>query len=155
MTREELEHIIRASADVTDQYEFVIVGSQSILGPVPHPEDVFTMSTEADIYPLHAPELAEKIEGALGCGVAFGLDGACAPPAGSGHQRPRGLLPGCGGHAAGRGIAKETERFNSAMGQGSQGQRHCVGQLLAMLSPTVGRLDGLLEAELSHLPLTV
>jgi hypothetical protein len=31
MTREELEHIIRASADVTDQYEFMIIGSQSIL----------------------------------------------------------------------------------------------------------------------------
>ena len=30
MTREELEHIIRASGDITDQYEFVIVGSQSI-----------------------------------------------------------------------------------------------------------------------------
>jgi hypothetical protein len=71
MTREELEHIIRASADVTDQYEFVIVGSQSILGPVPNPEDVFTMSAEADIYPLHAPELAEKIEGALGEGSPF------------------------------------------------------------------------------------
>lgn len=71
MTREELEHIIRASSDVTDQYEFVIVGSQSILGPVPNPEEVFTMSAEADIYPLQAPELAEKIEGALGEGSQF------------------------------------------------------------------------------------
>ena len=52
MKREELEHIIRASADVTDQYEFIIVGSQSILGPVPNPPEVFTMSAEADIYPL-------------------------------------------------------------------------------------------------------
>ena len=48
MTREELEHIIRASGDITDQYEFVIVGSQSILGAVPRPEDVFTVSMEAD-----------------------------------------------------------------------------------------------------------
>ena len=71
MTREELEHIIRASATVTNQYEFVIVGSQSILGSVPHPEEVFTVSAEADIYPLHAPELAEKIEGALGEGSHF------------------------------------------------------------------------------------
>ena len=47
MTRDELEHIIRASADVTDQYEFIIVGSQSILGPVPNPPEVFTMSAEA------------------------------------------------------------------------------------------------------------
>jgi len=54
MTREELEHIIRACGEVTNQYEFVIVGSQSILGPVPHPDSVFTMSAEADIYPLQA-----------------------------------------------------------------------------------------------------
>ena len=71
MTREELKHIIRASGDVTNQYEFVIVGSQSILGPVPNPDAVFTMSAEADIYPLHAPELADKIEGALGEGSQF------------------------------------------------------------------------------------
>ena len=71
MTREELEHIIRASGEVTDQYEFMIDGSQSILGPVPNPHEVFTMSAEADIYPLNAPELAEKIEGALGEGSQF------------------------------------------------------------------------------------
>ena len=71
MTREELEHIIRASGEVTNQYEFVIVGSQSILGPVPRPEAVFTMSAEADIYPLQAPELADAIEGALGEGSPF------------------------------------------------------------------------------------
>jgi hypothetical protein len=66
VTREELEHIIRASGDITDQYEFVIIGSQSLLGPVPHPEAVFTVSMEADIYPLQAPELADKIDGAIG-----------------------------------------------------------------------------------------
>lgn len=71
MTREELEHIIRASADVTNQYEFVIVGSQSMLGPVPHPEEVFTVSMEADIYPLQAPELADQIDGAIGEGSQF------------------------------------------------------------------------------------
>ena len=71
MTREGLEQVIRASADVTGQYEFVIVGSQSILGSVPNPEDVFTMSAEADIYPLQAPEMAEKIDGALGEGSQF------------------------------------------------------------------------------------
>lgn len=71
MTREELEHIIRASGDITDQYEFVIVGSQSILGPVPMPEEVFTVSMEADIYPLQAPELADRIDGAIGEGSQF------------------------------------------------------------------------------------
>lgn len=38
MTREELEHIIRASAEVTQEYEFVIVGSQSISAPYPTPK---------------------------------------------------------------------------------------------------------------------
>lgn len=71
MTREELEHIIRASAEITGQYEFVIVGSQSILGSVPYPEEVFTVSMEADIYPPQAPELAEKIDGAIGEGSQF------------------------------------------------------------------------------------
>lgn len=71
MTREQLEHIIRASADVTHQYEFIIVGSQSILGPVPNPHEVFTMSAEADIYPLQAPELADRIDGAIGEGSRF------------------------------------------------------------------------------------
>lgn len=71
MTREALEHIIRASAAITHHYEFVIVGSQSMLGPVPHPEEAFTMSMEADIYPLQAPELADAIEGAIGEGSPF------------------------------------------------------------------------------------
>jgi len=71
MTREELEHIIRACADITNQYEFVIVGSQSMLGAVPRPEDVFTVSMEADIYPHQAPELAERIDGSIGEGSQF------------------------------------------------------------------------------------
>lgn len=116
MTRDELEHIIRASGDITNQYEFMIVGSQSILGPVPDPAEVFTMSAEADIYPLHAPELAEKIEGAIGewltvsrnlwvlrarrgardCDPAFRLDEPRAPRPKRCHERPRRLLPGCG-----------------------------------------------------------
>lgn len=71
MTREELEHIIRASGDITDQYEFIIVGSQSMLGAIPRPEETFTVSMEADIYPLQCPELADKIDGAIGEGSLF------------------------------------------------------------------------------------
>lgn len=71
MTREELEHIIRASADITNQYEFVIVGSQSILGSIPNPKEEFMVSMEADIYPLDAPELADYIDGAIGEGSQF------------------------------------------------------------------------------------
>ena len=49
MNRDELEHLIRASGAITNQYEFVIVGSQSILGPIPYPEPEFKMSAEAEI----------------------------------------------------------------------------------------------------------
>jgi hypothetical protein len=71
MTREELEHIIRASGNITNQYEFVILGSQSILGAIPNPPAFFTMSAEADIYPLAEPELADQIDGAIGEGSDF------------------------------------------------------------------------------------
>lgn len=71
MKRSELEHLIRAAADVTNEYEFVIVGSQSILGPIPHPPPEFTMSMEADMYPMNAEHKADQIDGALGEGSRF------------------------------------------------------------------------------------
>lgn len=71
MTREELEHLIRASGAITGRYEFVILGSQSILGAIPNPPPRFTVSAEADIYPLDAPEQADEIDGAIGEGSDF------------------------------------------------------------------------------------
>ncbi len=66
MKRNELEHIIRAAAAITDQYEIMIVGSQSILGAVPNAPEALLMSMEADVYPLHQPDLADLIDGAIG-----------------------------------------------------------------------------------------
>ena len=71
MNRADLEHLIRAASEVTNEYEFIIVGSQSILGPIPYPPAEFTMSAEADMYPMNAEEKAEAIEGALGEGSQF------------------------------------------------------------------------------------
>jgi hypothetical protein len=71
MTRDQLEHLIRAAAEITDEYEFVVVGSQSILGPIPNPPPELIMSMEADIYPMNAEEKADKIDGALGEGSQF------------------------------------------------------------------------------------
>jgi hypothetical protein len=71
MERSELEHIIRASAEITQEYEFVIIGSQSILGQYPHAPDLFKASAEADIYPLKAPELADLIDAGIGEGSPF------------------------------------------------------------------------------------
>jgi hypothetical protein len=69
--REELEHLIRAAAEVTREYEFIIIGSQSILGSIPNPPAELKSSMEADMYPLNAPEKADLIDGALGEGSAF------------------------------------------------------------------------------------
>jgi len=71
MNREDLEHIIRAAGNVTDEYEFIIVGSQSILGPIPYPPEVFKMSAEADIYPRDAEDKSDMIDGVLGEGSQF------------------------------------------------------------------------------------
>ncbi|MBL0089394.1 MAG: hypothetical protein IPP44_23010 [Ideonella sp.] len=66
MQRSQLEHVIRAAAEITNQYEFVVIGSQSILGTVEHPPADCTLSMEVDLYPLNAPELADLIDGAIG-----------------------------------------------------------------------------------------
>ena len=66
MQRSQLEHLIRAAAEITDEYEFVTVGSQSILGVVASPPPECMVSMEADIYPLQARELAELIDCAIG-----------------------------------------------------------------------------------------
>ena len=48
MRRIEREHLIRAAAAITDQYEIMIIGSQSILGAVPTAPDALLQSMEAD-----------------------------------------------------------------------------------------------------------
>ncbi len=71
MKRQDLEHLIRVSSDITKEYELVIVGSQAILGTDPNPPEALTVSVEADIYPLHRPELADKIDVFIGEGSRF------------------------------------------------------------------------------------
>ncbi len=71
MQRHELEHLIRAASAITNDYELVIIGSQSILGAVPQPPASLTASMEADVYPANMPELADLIEGSIGEGSPF------------------------------------------------------------------------------------
>ena len=71
MKRSQLEHIIRAAADVTGEREFVIIGSQAVLGQFPDAPDPLLVSMEADIHPFHAPEFGTNIEGAIGAGSLF------------------------------------------------------------------------------------
>lgn len=66
MNRAELEHILRASRGTTGETEFIVIGSQSILGRFPDAPRVLRESMEADVYPKFRPELSLEIEGSLG-----------------------------------------------------------------------------------------
>jgi hypothetical protein len=71
MKRHELEHIIRAAAAITNEYQIVVIGSQSILGSAPNAPPPLLLSMEADVYPLNRPDLADLIDGSIGELSAF------------------------------------------------------------------------------------
>jgi hypothetical protein len=71
MQRSELEHVIRASGAIADDDEIIIIGSQAILGQFPDAPVKLLTSMETDLYPKNKPELAHKIDGAIGEGSSF------------------------------------------------------------------------------------
>ncbi len=73
MRRADFEHVIAAAANVTGLDEFVVVGSQAILGSFVDVPESLLRSLEADIYPLRDPAAADLIDGALGDGSQFQL----------------------------------------------------------------------------------
>lgn len=73
MRPEAFEHVVAAAAEVTGQDEFVVIGSQAILGSVAKPPEALLHSLEVDIYPLRDPGSADAIDGALGDGSQFHL----------------------------------------------------------------------------------
>lgn len=66
MTREQLEHAIRAACAVSEDTELLIFGSQAILGEYPAAPADLRASVEVDVQPKNKPENVEKIDGALG-----------------------------------------------------------------------------------------
>ena len=50
MTRAQLEHVIRAAADIADVEDIVVIGSQAILGQFPDAPASMRVSAEADVY---------------------------------------------------------------------------------------------------------
>ena len=66
MTRQQLEHVVRAAGAITDERKILVLGSQSILGAFPHPPDSLTVSREADVCPVNDPAKADLISGAIG-----------------------------------------------------------------------------------------
>lgn len=66
MNRAALEHILRAAAAIANEREFVVIGSQAVLGQFPGAPDELLASIEADLYPRHAPAKSDLIDGAIG-----------------------------------------------------------------------------------------
>ncbi len=66
MKRAELEHVLRASAAITRDSSFVVIGSQAVLLSYPEAPAELLLSNEVDLYPAIHPERADLIDGAIG-----------------------------------------------------------------------------------------
>jgi hypothetical protein len=71
MQRHQLEHIIRAATGITGAQEFVIVGSQAVLGQFPQAPADLLVSIEADIFSFRDPADSDLIDGSIGEGSPF------------------------------------------------------------------------------------
>lgn len=66
MKRAELEHVLRASAAITLENSFVVIGSQAVLLDFPDAPAELLLSNEVDLYPALHPERSDLIDGAIG-----------------------------------------------------------------------------------------
>lgn len=71
MTREQLEHVIRAAASIASDDDIIVVGSQAILGPHPDATGVLVASMEAYVFPRNHPERWDLVDGSIGEGSPF------------------------------------------------------------------------------------
>ena len=81
MTREQLEHVIRAAAAITGVEDIVVIGSQCVLGQFPDAPAELLISQEADVYPLGCPERSDLIDGSIGKDRPFRSRSATMPTA--------------------------------------------------------------------------
>jgi hypothetical protein len=66
VTRNQLEHAIRAACDVSNDTELWIFGSQALLGQFPDAPESLRASIEVDVQPKNRPEAVDVIDGSLG-----------------------------------------------------------------------------------------
>ena len=71
MQRQQLEHIIRAASAITGASEWIIIGSQAILGSFPHPPAALCASVEADLFTFRDQADSDLIDGSIGEGSPF------------------------------------------------------------------------------------
>ena len=66
MTRDQMEHILRAAGAITGHTEWVLVGSQAILGAIPDAPPEITVSEELDLYAPGDERASDLIDGSIG-----------------------------------------------------------------------------------------
>ena len=66
MTKQQLEHILRASSAITGASEIVVIGSQAIWGSVTDPPPELIVSREVDVFTFRSPDDADLIDGSIG-----------------------------------------------------------------------------------------
>jgi len=66
MKRSEIEHVLRAAKEIAGEDEFILIGSQSVLGAFPDAPLALRRSIELDLYPKRHPEKSDLIDGAIG-----------------------------------------------------------------------------------------
>lgn len=71
MNRRQVEHVVRAAAAISDEAEFILVGSQAALVQHRRLPAAMERSPELDLYPARKPDLAEIIDGSIGEGSPF------------------------------------------------------------------------------------
>lgn len=62
MERKELEHLLRAAGEIIDERQFIVIGSQSILGKYPDAPEELLRSREADFIAKNKPERTMMLE---------------------------------------------------------------------------------------------
>ena len=62
MQRNELEHLLRAAGEIIDERQFIVIGSQSILGKYPDAPEELLRSREADFIAKNRPERTTMLE---------------------------------------------------------------------------------------------
>lgn len=66
MRRSELEHVLRAAGAIAGVYEWVVIGSQAILGARPDAPDEVVVSQEVDLYAPDDEAASDLIDGSIG-----------------------------------------------------------------------------------------
>ncbi len=66
MKRSELEHVLRAAGAITGINEWVVIGSQAILGARPDAPEEVVVSQEVDLYAPDDESASDLIDGSIG-----------------------------------------------------------------------------------------